>query len=254
MEMPSPATIILGVPVWGLTCEQFVDLAVQSIREGRRTLFTTTNAHSIVMANGMPDFMAHFSHADAVLPDGILPVWAGRLAGAAIAQRVTGPDFTDLFLARAADQGLSVFFMGSSEDTLEKIVASCAKTHPALRIAGTLSPPFREFTADDNAHIVDAINNSGTDALLVGMTAPKQEIWLSKVFPSLTAPFAMGIGAAFDFLAGNKTRAPRCLGDAGLEWAFRLAQEPRRLFGRNLNSPRFVWMFVKEQVRRRLSC
>ena len=243
----SPAAIVLGVPVWGLSREAFVDLAVARIVARRKTLFTTANAHSIVVAQEVPAFRAHFRDADAVLPDGALAVWGARHRRGPVAERVAGPDFVISFLARAEREGLSVFFLGSSEQTLSRIRAECARRWPRLVVRGTISPPFGDWSEATDRAIVDAVNAARPDALFVGMTAPKQEIWLSRNHGYLRVPFAMGVGAAFDFLAGNRRRAPEWAGRHGLEWAFRLAQEPRRMWRRNVDSLVFLWKVLTER-------
>ncbi len=243
----SPAAIVLGVPVWGLSLHAFVDLAVARIVARRKTLFTTANAHSIVVAQHVEAFRAHFREASAVLPDGTLAVWGARHRRGPVAERVAGPDFVDAFLARAEREGISVFFLGSSDRTLERIRAACAARFPRLVVAGTLAPPFGAWGEATDRAMVDAVNAARPDALFVGMTAPKQELWLSRNHGYIQAPFAMGVGAAFDFLAGNKARAPAWAGRLGLEWLYRLAQEPRRMWRRNLDSAVFLWKVLSER-------
>ena len=244
----SPAAILLGVPVWGLSRDAFVDLAVARIAAGEKSLFTTANAHSIVVAQHVPAFRAHFREANVVLPDGTLAVWGARRRRGPVAERVAGPDFVEAFLTRAEREGLSVFFLGASESTLRRIRETCAARWPGLVIAGTLSPPFGEWDEATDRAIVDAVNAAHPDALFVGMTAPKQELWISRNHGYLQVAFAMGVGAAFDFLAGTKVRAPDWAGRHGLEWAYRLAQEPRRMWRRNLDSAIFLWKLLTERT------
>ena len=245
VQIPPPAVEILGVPVWGLKTGQFVELAVRLVKTQRKVLFTTTNAHSIVTAQGFPVFLEHFRNADVVLPDGILPVWAGKCLGSHLAERVPGPDFTDAFLEAAEKEGISLFFMGATEETLSRLTSNCLAKHPRLVIAGTLSPPFGEFDEETDRALVDKINASGADALFVGMTAPKQETWLSRNFERLSVRFMIGVGAAFDYLADTRKRVPPRIGRSGLEWLYRLVHEPRRLWRRNLDSAIFVWLVAR---------
>jgi N-acetylglucosaminyldiphosphoundecaprenol N-acetyl-beta-D-mannosaminyltransferase len=243
----SPAAIVLGVPVWGLSREAFVNLAVARIAARQKTLFTTANAHSIVVAQHVPAFRAHFRGASAVLPDGTLAVWGARHRRGPVAERVAGPDFVEAFLARAEREGISIFFLGASEATLQRIRERCAARWPRLVVAGTLAPPFGEWSEEADRAIVDAVNATRPDALFVGMTAPKQELWLSRNHGYLQTPFAMGVGAAFDFLAGTRARAPEWAGRHGLEWLYRLAQEPRRMWRRNVDSAIFLWKVLTER-------
>jgi N-acetylglucosaminyldiphosphoundecaprenol N-acetyl-beta-D-mannosaminyltransferase len=244
----SPAAIVLGVPVWGLSLEAFVNLAVARIAARQKTLFTTANAHSIVVAQHVPAFRAHFREASAVLPDGTLAVWGARHRRGPVAERVAGPDFAEAFLTRAEQEGVSVFFLGASEATLRRIRERCAARWPRLVVAGTLAPPFGEWGEQTDRAIVEAVNAARPDALFVGMTAPKQELWLSRNHGDLQVPFAMGVGAAFDFLAGIRMRAPGWAGRHGLEWLYRLAQEPRRMWRRNLDSAVFLWKVLTERL------
>lgn len=243
----SPAAIVLGVPVWGLSREAFVNLAVARIAARQKTLFTTANAHSIVVAQHVPAFRAHFREAHAVLPDGTLAVWGARHRRGPVAERVAGPDFVEAFLSRAEREGLSIFFLGASEATLRSIRERCAARWPRLLVAGTIAPPFGEWSETTDRAIVEAVNAARPDALLVGMTAPKQELWLSRNHGYLQVPFAMGVGAAFDFLAGTRVRAPEWAGRHGLEWLYRLVQEPRRMWRRNVDSAVFLWKVFTER-------
>ncbi len=244
----SPAAIVLGVPVWGLSLEAFVNLAVARIASRQKTLFTTANAHSIVVAQHVPAFRAHFREASAVLPDGTLAVWGARHRRGPVAERVAGPDFVEAFLTRAEREGVSVFFLGASEGTLARIRERCAARWPRLLVAGTLAPPFGAWSEETDRAIVDAVNAARPDALFVGMTAPKQELWISRNHGYLQVPFSMGVGAAFDFLAGTRARAPGWAGRHGLEWLYRLVQEPRRMWRRNVDSAVFLWKVLTERM------
>ncbi len=249
--IPPPAATVLGTRVWGLTLEAFLDLAFARIRNGVRTLFTTANAHSLVVARGHPGLAAHYRDADVVLPDGFLAAWGARRCGGDVPARVAGPDFFEAFLARAAREGVSVFFLGTTDATLARIVERSGERFPGLRVAGTLSPPFGEFDDESNQRLVAAVNAARPDALFVAMTAPKQELWLSRNFAQLEVNFAIGVGAAFDFLAGNKRRPPPFVGQRGGEWLFRLLSEPRRLWRRELDGGVFLWMLAKDRMGRR---
>jgi len=241
----NPKICIMGIPISGLKRDEFIAAARDAMRSGKKVLFTTVNAHSMVQAQKRPDFFAHFQQADFVLPDGILPVWAGRLLGFDIPERVAGTDFTQPFLAMAERENFSVFFLGATQTTLDKIRAICKIKYPSLVISGCIAPPFGEWDEETDRRIIASINSSSPDALFVGMTAPKQELWLSKNCEKLNVKFMMGVGAVFDYLAGTKKRAPYWLGQIGLEWLPRLIREPRRLWRRNLDSVVFIYLFFK---------
>jgi len=246
--IPPPAGKIFGIPVWGLHLRDFVQLAKTLIKNKRKALFTTIGAPSIVTAQKCSEFFEHFQHADVVLPDGILPTWISRSLNYNVPERVPGPDFVDAFLPVAEKEGFKLFFLGASNQTLEKLKTNCLKTYPRLNIIGVLSPPFGEFDEQTNRSLVAAINQKRPDVLFVGMTAPKQELWLSRNFDKLDVLFAMGVGASFDYLAGNKPRVPRWLGRLGFEWMYRLILEPNRLWHRNLDNMLVVWLWAKNYL------
>ncbi len=247
--LPPAAACVLGIRIWGLRAAEFVEAAIERIHARERTLFTTANAHSIVLAHRHPALARHFEDADAVLPDGILSVLGARACGGAVPERVAGPDFFEAFLERAAREELSVFFLGTTDETLEMLRRRCNERFPALLIRGTLAPPFGDIDEETDRRLVEAVNAANPDVLFVAMTAPKQELWLSRNFGSLSIPFAMGVGAAFDFLAGRTKRAPRVIGRLGFEWLFRLAQEPRRLWRRQLSSVIFIGRLLLDRAR-----
>jgi N-acetylglucosaminyldiphosphoundecaprenol N-acetyl-beta-D-mannosaminyltransferase len=243
--IPPPAGKIFGIPIWGLRLQDFVRLARRLIKAKRKTLFTTIGAPSIVISQKCSDFFEHFQHADVVLPDGILPAWIARSFKYNVPERVPGPDFVDAFLPVAEAEGFKLFFLGATDETLMKLKANCLNKHPLLNIVGMLSPPFGEFDEQINCSLVSAINQKHPDVLFVGMTAPKQELWLSRNFDQLNILFAIGVGASFDYLAGNKPRVPKWLGRLGFEWLYRLVLEPKRLWRRNLNNIYVMWLLAK---------
>jgi N-acetylglucosaminyldiphosphoundecaprenol N-acetyl-beta-D-mannosaminyltransferase len=250
-EIPLPVARLLGVPVWGLTQAEFLDLAFRRIAAREKTLFTTANAHSIVVAQRDPSLRTHFSQADAVLPDGFLAVLGARWRGGAVPERVAGPDFFEAFLARASQSGISVFFLGTTDATLARMRERARERFPGLNILGMVSPPFGEFGPEVDRALIRTVNAAHPDALFVAMTAPKQELWLSRSIAELNVPFAIGVGAAFDFFAGNRRRAPAMIGRIGGEWLFRLIGEPRRLWRRQLDSAVFLWLLATERFRGR---
>jgi N-acetylglucosaminyldiphosphoundecaprenol N-acetyl-beta-D-mannosaminyltransferase len=249
LERIAPASVVLGVPVWGIDLEGFLDAAFARIAARTGTLFSTANAHSIVQAQRDPRLRTHFCEADAVLPDGMLAAWGARILGGHVHGRVAGPDFFEAFLARAELESVSVFLLGSTERTLAALRSRCAERYPGLVVKGTLAPPFGEFDGATDQALVNAVNVARPDALFVAMTAPKQELWLSRNMHRLEVPFAMGVGAAFDFLAGTRRRAPPILGRIGAEWLFRLTLEPARLWRRNLDSLVFLALIARDLAR-----
>ena len=168
------------------------------------------------------------------------------------ATRVYGPGLTPRLLARAADEGVPVGFYGGSPEVIEALRAVASQRWPELQIAYAVSPPFRPLEQAEDEEIVRTIVASGARLLFVGLGCPKQERWMHEHRDRLPL-VQLGVGAAFDFLAGTKRQAPAILQRAGLEWLFRLATEPRRLWRRYLrHNPRFVVLFGAQVVRARL--
>jgi N-acetylglucosaminyldiphosphoundecaprenol N-acetyl-beta-D-mannosaminyltransferase len=182
--------------------------------------------------------------ADLVTPDGMPLVWGLRLLGARPATRVYGPDLTALVLEAAAHDDLPVGFYGASSPTLHRLTANLRERFPSLRIDYAFSPPFRALAPEEDGQVVQEINDSGARIVFVGLSTPKQERWMSEHRGRVRAVM-LGVGAAFDFLAGTKPQAPRWMRTVGLEWLFRLLAEPRRLGPRYFrHNPRFVTFFT----------
>jgi N-acetylglucosaminyldiphosphoundecaprenol N-acetyl-beta-D-mannosaminyltransferase len=198
------------------------------------TVVCFANVHVIELARRDAELRRSLDEASLVLADGMPVAWACRLLGKKSAVRVAGHDFYDELCARTEGTGVRHFFLGSTEETLERLVAATRRRFPKLEIAGMLSPPFRPLTSQDHLSIAAAVDTAGAEVVWVGLGAPKQEILLSALRPLVTAPVLLGVGAVFDFASGTKRRAPRWMQRAGLEWLYRLASEPRRLWRRYL--------------------
>ena len=225
-------------------------LADAAIANRQPCLLSTGNAYTIVMAQSNAELMTHYHQADAVLPDGMIPVWLTKLLPRSVPDKIAGPIFFQEFTRRAAQKGHRIFLLGSSEAVLAKMKANMETFAPGVSIVGTLSPPFAKmFTEDQDQAMLDAIDNAAPDALFVGLQAPKQELWLSKHHARLKVPVRMGVGAAFDFTAGTKKHAPAWVSRIGLEWFVRWADEPRRLTGRYLLSCALFGYFLRRHWR-----
>lgn len=210
------------------------------------------NPHSFVVALDDALFSQALKDADWLVPDGVGIVLASRLLGGHIQERVTGPDvFLDLHRRMNAAGGMSVFFLGSTEETLALIRARMASDYPDIRVAGTYSPPFKPgYSPAELDDMVAAINAAAPDVLWVGMTAPKQEKWLFEHRARLNVKFAGAIGAMFDFYTGRVKRSHPVFQRLGLEWLPRLLQQPRRLWRRMfISAPVFVWHVIKQKIR-----
>jgi N-acetylglucosaminyldiphosphoundecaprenol N-acetyl-beta-D-mannosaminyltransferase len=221
------------------------------LAESRYVCVATVN--NVIEAYDDPTYHEVMDRADLVTPDGMPLVWSLRLLGVGGASRVYGPDLTPILCERAASLGVPVGFYGGSPEVLEDLKANLVRRYPMLRIAYSFSPPFRRLSAEEEVRVRKDINRSGARILFVGLGTPKQEQWMAANKGSLQAVM-VGIGAAFDFLAGRKRQAPALLQHYGLEWLFRLLSEPRRLWRRYLyRNPRFIALFTAQLVGLRLA-
>ncbi len=238
------ASEILGLEVAG---RSYADAAKKSVqwarnRESRTMVFA--NVHVVMEAFDDPQFRADLNRMDLINPDGVPLVWALHALGETNASRVYGPDATEAILLAAEKEGISVGFYGGSQDTLDKLIVEVRRRYPTLSIDFILSPPFRKLTAEEDEAISEQIVASGVRMLFVGLGCPKQERWMTAHQGRLPVVM-LGVGAAFDFLAGTKPQAPRWMMRSGLEWLFRLVSEPGRLLGRYVkHNPRFVIFFL----------
>jgi len=241
---------IIGYRVCRDSASEIVSCVRQWIKENNRRCpyFACLNPHAAVGASDDQDFHISLDSADFLTADGIGVVYASRMLGGNLKRRITGMDvFQGVTEAMNAAKVGSCFFLGSTEETLNKIRSKMAEQYPNVAVAGTYSPPYKpEFSADDNEKMIHAINEAEPDVLWVGLTAPKQEKWIFEHRERLEVNFAGPIGAAFDFFAGNIRRVGPFWQDLGFEWLPRLFQEPRRLWRRSLvSAPKFFWRVIR---------
>ena len=190
------------------------------------------------------DLRAIVDRAALVTPDGMPVVWALRLLGLQRATRIYGPDLTPMIIEAAEREGIPVGFYGGSPQVLQQLVAEAFRRFPCLKVGYAFSPPFRPLTEEEDCRVTSEIVRSQAKILFVGIGSPKQELWMAAHVGRIPAVM-LGVGAAFDFLAGAKPQAPRWMMRIGMEWFFRLATEPRRLWKRYLkHNPRFVMLFA----------
>jgi N-acetylglucosaminyldiphosphoundecaprenol N-acetyl-beta-D-mannosaminyltransferase len=210
--------------------------AVRSwIEQGDRgRVVTFATAHMLVESLRNPGFYALLQKTDMNCPDGMPLVWYGRNRAAAQVKQVCGPEFLPAFCAATVDLRLRHYFYGGAEGVAAKAADELKRTHPDIQIAGSYSPPFRALTAEEKDEIVRAINAAKPDVVWVCLGCPKQESWIEEVREKLDVPVLLAVGLAVDILAGSKNRAPLRLRSLGLEWFYRLCQEPRRLWRRYL--------------------
>ena len=209
-----------------------------------------TGVHGVMESQRDPELREIHNRSGLTTPDGMPMVWAGHRAGATWMRRVYGPDLMLAVLARAAERGWTSYLYGGKDGVPELLAERLAARFPRLRVVGTLSPPFRTLTPDEGAAIIDLINAANPDLVWVGLSTPKQERWMAAHMGRLHAPAMLGVGAAFDMHAGTLRQAPRWMQQIGLEWAYRLYREPRRLWRRYFsNNPRFVLAIARRPPR-----
>jgi len=226
---------VLGVRTDAVQIGQVVERMRGWIRERREChSIAATSMHGIVEAQHDPSFMELLNATDLVVPDGMPLVWLGRRKGHLLHRRVYGPDLLLAFCEKSVEQGSRHFFYGGEPGVAERLAESLKRRFPGLNVVGTCSPPFRPLNAQEDQEIVDSINRAAPDVLWVGLGAPKQERWMHEHKSRLRVPVVVGVGAAFDMLSGRRRQAPLWMREHGLEWFFRLLQEPRRLWRRYL--------------------
>ena len=240
---PSPAAppiCILGVPFDYVTTTQSLGLIEQMIASGRPHYGATANVDFVVQAREDLELRRILLDAHLVMCDGMPLVWASRKLGNPLPERVTGSDMVPRLLGEAERKGWRVFFLGGQPSSLAAAAEKTRAKHPRLQLVGAYSPPFKPLMEMDNDDLARRIREARPDVLLVAFGCPKQEKWINMNYRALGVPFCVGVGATLDFLAGSVSRAPRWMQRCGLEWLFRLAQEPRRLFHRYFTD---FWVF-----------
>jgi N-acetylglucosaminyldiphosphoundecaprenol N-acetyl-beta-D-mannosaminyltransferase len=247
--MHNETVVILGVPVDNLTMDEAMARIFSMIdayaSDGRPSQVATVNVDFLVNANAWlgrhirhPELLDILRRADLVTADGMPIVWASRLLGSPLKERVTGADLVPRLAEEAATRGKSLFFLGGKGDVAERAADVLKQRHPNLAIAGIYAP-FVHVEGEalmaaetEDQEIVDRINRARPDILLIGFGNPKQEIWFDRNRTRLRVPVAIGIGGTYEFIVGTVSRAPRWMQNSGLEWVYRLTQDPRRLIKR----------------------
>jgi N-acetylglucosaminyldiphosphoundecaprenol N-acetyl-beta-D-mannosaminyltransferase len=250
----SPVTSpLLGISIAIIDYETTVEWIETTVQARERGYICVAATHTIMACREDPELHAAVDNASFTVPDGQPLVWVLRLLGHKIKERVYGPELMLRACAKAADSGTKLFLYGGrSVEALATLRENLEARFPNLNIVGSYSPPFQPLTARTQTEIAARISDSEADVVWVGIGVPKQEKWMASMRPLLNAPVLIGVGAAFDFHAGLVPSAPRWMQRTGLEWAFRLAQEPRRLWRRYARyNPRFVAAVIPELLKSR---
>jgi len=233
---------VLGVGVSAIDMTLALETIDRWIVRREQHYVCATGVHGVMESQADEVLRRIHNRAGLVTPDGMPMVWLSWLRGERHVDRVYGPDLLAACCERSIARGYRHFFYGGGAGVAELLVERLRARFPGLEVVGTCTPPFRPLSADEDEDVVRQINNTEPDIVWVGLSTPKQERWMAEHAGRVRAPVLVGVGAAFDFHAGLKKQAPRWMQRAGLEWLFRLATEPRRLWRRYLvNNPAFVW-------------
>jgi N-acetylglucosaminyldiphosphoundecaprenol N-acetyl-beta-D-mannosaminyltransferase len=246
-----PSFDVLAVRVDAVQTGQVVKRMEGWIRKNDGCHFiAATSMHGIVEAQHDPSFKEILNAADLTVPDGMPLVWVGRRQGHFLHRRVYGPDLVLAFCEATAGRGYRHFFYGGELGVADRLAASLKARFPRLNVVGTCSPPFRALSTLEDDEMVEMIGRAAPDVLWVGLGTPKQERWMHEHKSRLRVPVLVGVGAAFDMLSGRRKQAPRLIREHGLEWFFRLLQEPRRLWRRYLvYGSQFIAYLLLERLR-----
>jgi N-acetylglucosaminyldiphosphoundecaprenol N-acetyl-beta-D-mannosaminyltransferase len=239
---------VLGVPLALTDYERTLDWVDAAVSSGHRGYVCVAAVHTVMASQDDAELRAAVLGADFTVPDGQPLVWALRALGNPLRERVYGPDLMDRACARAARSGQRFYFYGGrNQGALVELSRMLRLRHPGLRIVGGYAPPFRTLTDAEHEAIAEDIRRTRADVVWVGIGVPKQEKWMAQMRDRLDAAVLIGVGAAFDFHAGLVPQAPPALQRLGLEWLYRLRQEPRRLWRRYARyNPRFMWAFARQ--------
>jgi N-acetylglucosaminyldiphosphoundecaprenol N-acetyl-beta-D-mannosaminyltransferase len=236
--------VLFGVPIDNLTLGETVDRIEQLIRSGPTHQHAVVNVDKIVKLQSDVKLREAILDCDLINADGQPIVWASRLLGKPLKERVTGIDLFSALIRRCAERGFHPYLLGAHQEIVEEVGRRLCAKHPGLHIAGLRNG---YWTSAEEPALVAAIRDARPDVLFVAMSSPKKELFLRKWKGELRTPFVMGVGGTFDVVAGFVNRAPKWLQRCGLEWLYRLAQEPGRLWRRYLvEDMRFLKLFLQE--------
>lgn len=238
---------VLGVKVHGVGPPQAIQRIEHWITTGDRRYVCHANVHGVMEARHDSTLRRSYNTAGLTVPDGMPLVWVGRLRGHTGVRRVYGPDLMLALCEAGARRGYASFFYGGAPGVAQALAERLTRRFPGLRNAGTHAPPYRELTREEDDAVVEQINRARPDIVWVGLGCPKQEKWMASHRARLLAPVLLGVGAAFDFHTGRVPQAPRWMQAGGIEWLFRLLQEPHRLWYRYLIlNPLFLFHLLLE--------
>ena len=234
-----PVCNIMGVNIAAINMDWLIKYTTKHIKELSGDYMCVSNVHTTVTASENPEYCRIQNEGIMAIPDGGPLSSVGRKRGYDMS-RTTGPSYMEELFSRAKENKFRHYFYGSSEETLSKLELELKKKYPDLIIAGMYSPPFRELTDEEDENVIEMINECSPDFVWVGLGAPKQEIWMNRHQGKING-FMVGVGAGFDYFAGNINRAPEWMQRLNLEWLYRLLQDPKRMWKRYITTnPKFI--------------
>lgn len=240
---------ILGVGISAVTPESALARLDEWIQTREKTYVCITGVHGVMESQKDPQLKRILNGSGMSTPDGMPMVWLSWLHGCTHVRRVYGPTFMREACKRGVARDYKHFLYGGRDGVAHLLSDKLKEANPGIQIVGTHTPPFRSLSQDEEQQIVTQINDSGADIVWVGLSTPKQEHWMARYRERLNAPVLVGVGAAFDFLAGLKSQAPRFMQVVGMEWFYRMVTEPRRLAGRYLkNNPLFCMYLLLQAL------
>jgi N-acetylglucosaminyldiphosphoundecaprenol N-acetyl-beta-D-mannosaminyltransferase len=251
--VPPASVEVLGVPLALTDYERTMDWMDATIAARGHGYICVAAVHTVMACKEDAELRDAVLGSDLTVPDGQPLVWAMNALGHELPSRVYGPDLMAKYCERGALTGARMFLYGGrDQDALVQLALNLRTKYPGVNIVGGYVPPFRQLTSEEEDFVLGEIDRSQADVVWVGIGVPKQEKWMAAMRGRLQAPILIGVGAAFDFHAGLIPQAPHWMQSVGLEWAYRLAQEPRRLWRRYLHyNPRFVAGFLRQWLRHR---
>jgi N-acetylglucosaminyldiphosphoundecaprenol N-acetyl-beta-D-mannosaminyltransferase len=242
-----PRANVLGVGVSAINLPQAVELILQAVQQKRKGYVGVTGVHGVMEARSDEGFRRILNGALLNTPDGMPMSWVGRLQGFRQMDRVYGPDLLLALAGKTSDGGVRHFFYGGAPGIAEKLKSTLEMRFPGLSVVGTYTPPFRPLSSREEEELLQQLVESSADICWVGLSTPKQERFMAAYLPRLPVTIMIGVGAAFDIHSGKIKQAPLWMQRRGLEWLFRLIQEPKRLWKRYLiNNPLFVMRIIAQ--------
>lgn len=236
-----PTCNIMGVNIAAINMDWLVKFTDKNLQQLVGDYMCVSNVHTTVVSYENSEYCSIQNGGIMAIPDGGPLSSIGKKRGCEEMERTTGPSYMEEIFKISVQKGYKHYFYGSTDDTLNKLKMNLEKKYPGINIVGMYSPPFRPLNIDENIEIVDRINILKPDFVWIGLGAPKQEYWMAENQGKVRG-FMVGVGAGFDYFAGNIKRAPKWMQNNNLEWLYRLIQDPRRLFFRYLKTNmKFIW-------------